>query len=65
MMHVHRHNGGCRDHLDKRWLLARVANVAVDADGAGAAITSAHATFRSPNLKARLGSARDEFRALW
>lgn len=24
-----------------------------------------HATFRSPNLKARLGNAREEFRALW
>lgn len=32
---------------------------------AGGAIVSTHATFRSPNLKARLGSARDEFRALW
>lgn len=32
---------------------------------AGAAIILVHATFRSPNLKARLGSARDEFRALW
>ena len=24
-----------------------------------------HATFRSPNLKARLSSAREEFRAVW
>ena len=24
-----------------------------------------HATFRSPNLKCRLGSAQDEFRTLW
>lgn len=32
---------------------------------AGAAIVSVHATLRSPNLKARIGSERDEFRALW
>jgi PRA1 family protein 3 len=31
----------------------------------GAALPAAHASLRSPNLKVRLGSARDEFRAVW
>jgi hypothetical protein len=29
---------------------------------AGVSLVALHATFRSPNLKARLGSAREEFR---
>mmetsp|Transcript_39831 Transcript_39831/g.113006 ORF Transcript_39831/g.113006 Transcript_39831/m.113006 type:complete len:223 (-) Transcript_39831:16-684(-) len=31
----------------------------------GACAVLAHASFRSPNLKARLASAREEFRAVW
>ncbi|KAI8474089.1 MAG: hypothetical protein J3K34DRAFT_518404, partial [Monoraphidium minutum] len=31
----------------------------------GVALPLVHATFRSPNLKARLASAREEFRAVW
>jgi len=31
----------------------------------GAALPAAHASLRSPNLKVRLGSARDEFRTVW
>jgi hypothetical protein len=31
----------------------------------GVGLPLVHATFRSPNLKARLASAREEFRAVW
>lgn len=31
---------------------------------AGCGLVAVHATFRSPNLKARLGSAREEFRSV-
>jgi len=31
----------------------------------GLALVLVHATFRSPNLKARLSSFREEFRAVW
>mmetsp|Transcript_2893 Transcript_2893/g.9820 ORF Transcript_2893/g.9820 Transcript_2893/m.9820 type:complete len:95 (+) Transcript_2893:489-773(+) len=31
----------------------------------GVALTVAHASLRSPNLKARLSSYREEFRAVW
>lgn len=31
----------------------------------GVGLVLVHATFRSPNLKARLASAREEFRAVW
>jgi hypothetical protein len=31
----------------------------------GVGVPAAHATVRSPNLKARLASAREEFRAVW
>jgi hypothetical protein len=32
---------------------------------AAAALLATHASLRSPNLKARLASAREEFRAVW
>jgi hypothetical protein len=38
---------------------------ACDPYRAGTALPLVHATFRSPNLKTRLASAREEFRAVW
>ena len=34
-------------------------------DIAGVAVVVLHASFRVPNLKTRLASARDDFRAVW
>eukprot|EP00899_Mesostigma_viride_P006140 jgi/Mesvir1/15527/Mv03178-RA.1 len=46
------------------WWTGAVISI-VGAAFVSAALTVGHATFRSPNLKARLGSFREEFRAVW
>ena len=47
--------------LLRAWVLLRIALAAAG----GAALVAAHAALRSPNLKARLSSAREEFQAVW
>jgi hypothetical protein len=39
--------------------------IAAAAAVAGLTVWVSHASLRSPNLKARLASAREEFRAVW
>jgi hypothetical protein len=49
------------------WLLLLVLLPAASAAAAapGLLLLMCHASLRSPNLKARLASAREEFRAVW
>lgn len=49
------------------WVVWRAGGVArvLGAVLLGVLLPVAHASLRSPNLKVRLGSARDEFRAVW
>jgi len=46
-------------YKSRGWVMLLVATLI------GLGILAAHASFRSPNLKARLASAREEFRAVW
>jgi len=46
------------------WIMSPVLLVSHSSD-AGVLLPLCHASLRSPNLKARLASAREEFRAVW
>jgi hypothetical protein len=43
----------------------RIELLCVGSACAGTCLPLCHASLRSPNLKARLASAREEFRAVW